>query len=123
MLLVEAVPDEVTQRIMEATSIPLIGIGAGTACHGQVLVLQDLVGLSEGVPRFAEPVAQIGAAIAGAALQWVKRVADRDIGGRRYTMPAEEAERLRIRERTSGGSKEADKPPASRPKAGGPLPA
>lgn len=123
MLLVEAVPDEVTTRILDATSIPLIGIGAGIACHGQVLVLHDLVGLSEGVPRFAEPVAQLGAAIQGAALQWVKRVADRDIGGRRYTMPAEEAERLGIRDRTSDGLKEAGTPRAPRPKARGPLPA
>lgn len=123
MLLVEAVPDEVTRGILGATSVPLIGIGAGPACHGQVLVFQDLVGMSEGVPRFAEPVAQIGQAIQQAALQWVRRVADRDIGGRRYTMPADEAERLRIRGRTSDGLKEAADPAVHRPKAGGSLPA
>src|SRR5262249_3568045 len=38
LLLVEAVPDEVTERILASTRVPLIGIGAGTACHGQVLV-------------------------------------------------------------------------------------
>ncbi len=86
MLLVEAVPPEVTQQIMSATSVPLIGIGAGTACHGQVLVLQDLVGMSDRPPRFAEPVADLGAGYQRAAAEWVGRVKRREIGGQVYTM-------------------------------------
>lgn len=86
MLLVEAVPDEVTERIMKSTQVPLIGIGAGPACHGQVLVLQDLLGMSDYPPRFAEPATQMGPAIAQAAADWVSRVAQRNIGGRRYAM-------------------------------------
>ncbi len=86
MLLIEAVPDEVSARVMEETSVPLIGIGAGSACHGQVLVLQDLIGMSERPPRFAEPVADIGAAMEAAGREWVRRVAERRIGGERYTM-------------------------------------
>ncbi|MBI1189758.1 MAG: 3-methyl-2-oxobutanoate hydroxymethyltransferase [Tepidisphaera sp.] len=86
MLLVEAVPDEVTRDIMAATTVPLIGIGAGTDCHGQVLVLQDLVGMSDVAPRFAEPVAKLGEAIRQAGAEWVKRVAERRIGGQRYKM-------------------------------------
>ncbi len=94
MLLAEAVPDEVTARVMEATSVPLIGIGAGTACHGQVLVVHDLLGLSDKPPRFAAPVAAMGSAVADAAAQWVARVASRDLGGVRYTMKVGEAGRL-----------------------------
>lgn len=86
MLLVEAVPDEVTQRIMEETSVPLIGIGAGTACHGQVLVLQDLLGLTDTPPRFAEPVAALGDVLVSAAREWIQRVSHRRIGGERYHM-------------------------------------
>lgn len=86
MLLVEAVPDEVTARILEHTRVPLIGIGAGPACHGQVLVLQDLLGLSDAPPRFAEPVASMGESIIAAAREWMTRVANRTIGGERYTM-------------------------------------
>lgn len=97
MLLVEAVPDEVTRRLLDCTSVPLIGIGAGTECHGQVLVIQDLLGLTDSPPRFAEPVAQLGPAIQRAASEWVRRVAERQIGGRRYTMPASEADKLRNR--------------------------
>lgn len=74
MLLVEAVPHAVTDRILDATNVPLIGIAAGPRCHGQVLVLHDLLGLSDSPPRFAEPIAQIGAAIQQAAQEWVRRV-------------------------------------------------
>ncbi len=97
MLLVEAVPDEVTRAILDCTSAPLIGIGAGVECHGQVLVLQDLLGLTDEPPRFAEPVAQLGPAIQRAASEWVRRVEARRIGGRRYAMPPAEAEKLRNR--------------------------
>lgn len=95
MLLVEAVPDEVTRRIMEETSVPLIGIGAGTGCHGQVLVLQDLLGLSDSPPRFAEPVASIGETLMTAAREWIHRVSSRRIGGERYAMRGGESADVR----------------------------
>lgn len=95
LLLAEAIPDEVTDAILSRTSIPLIGIGAGAACHGQVLVLQDLVGLSDAAPRFAEPVAAMGEALRRAGTEWAERVARRAVGGRRYTMPAAESEKFR----------------------------
>lgn len=94
MLLVEAVPDEVTAGILEATRAPVIGIGAGTACHGQVLVLQDLLGLSDRPPRFVEPVASLAGEVVRAAQEWVDRVASRRIGGERYAMREGEAQRL-----------------------------
>lgn len=90
LLLVEAVPSEVTQRILDATTVPVIGIGAGTACHGQVLVIQDLLGMNDTVPRFAEPVARIGPAIEAAGREWVRRVRDRQIGGQLYQMKRED---------------------------------
>ncbi|MBC7772261.1 MAG: 3-methyl-2-oxobutanoate hydroxymethyltransferase [Pyrinomonadaceae bacterium] len=94
MLLIEAVPEEVTSAVLAATTVPVIGIGAGPACHGQVLVLQDLLGLSEHAPRFAEPVAQLGSTIEQAAGEWVARVAARNIGGKPYGMKAGEAARF-----------------------------
>jgi 3-methyl-2-oxobutanoate hydroxymethyltransferase len=81
MLLIEAVPDEVARRVLDATTVPVIGIGAGPACHGQVLVIQDLLGMSETQPRFAEPVADLGNAIAAAAAEWTRRVSERRVGG------------------------------------------
>lgn len=94
MLLAEAVPDEVTRGILRLTRVPLIGIGAGTACHGQVLVIQDLLGMSDDPPRFAEPVAALGASIISAGREWVSRVSQRRIGGERYRMREGEADRL-----------------------------
>ena len=86
VLLIEAVPAEVTAAVLAATTSPLIGIGAGTACHGQILVVHDLLGLSDQPPRFAEPAADLAAHTVQAAQTWVKRVADRNPGGRGYTM-------------------------------------
>ncbi|MEL6330437.1 MAG: 3-methyl-2-oxobutanoate hydroxymethyltransferase [Planctomycetota bacterium] len=89
MLLIEAVPPETTRRVLDATSLPLIGIGAGTECHGQILVVHDLVGLGDRAPRFAEPVADLGPKLRDAASEWVKRVAAREIGGQQYRMRTE----------------------------------
>lgn len=93
-ILIEAVPDEVAEAIVQAVDVPVIGIGAGTACHGQILVVQDLLGMSEAPPRFAEPAADLGPAIQQAAETWVQRVRDRDIGGKRYRMAESEADDL-----------------------------
>ncbi len=93
LLLIEAVPDEVTEAVMAETKVPLIGIGAGTACHGQILVVNDLVGLTDRPPRFADPVADLGPRLQAAGAEWVRRVANRQIGGRGYAMkPGESAE-------------------------------
>lgn len=91
LLLIEAVPDEVSAAVIEATSRPLIGIGAGPACHGQILVVNDLLGLTDRPPRFADPVDDLGERIRDAGAEWVRRVADRKIGGRGYAMKAEDA--------------------------------
>jgi 3-methyl-2-oxobutanoate hydroxymethyltransferase len=86
MLLVEAVPEVVTARIMEIAKVPVIGIGAGPACHGQVLVLQDLLGLTDKPPAFAQPMANLGTAIQSAAEGWVAKVAARQVGPSPYSM-------------------------------------
>ncbi len=86
MLLIEAVPEEVTAEVMARTTLPLIGIGAGSKPHGQVLVLHDLLGLTSNAPRFADPVASLGQAVEAAGREWVRRVASRTIGGSLYTM-------------------------------------
>ena len=48
MIVLEAIPSSLGKRITESLSIPTIGIGAGTDCSGQVLVLQDMLGISPG---------------------------------------------------------------------------
>ncbi len=51
-LVLECVPAPVARELSTVLSIPVIGIGAGVGCDGQVLVLQDMLGLTESVPRF-----------------------------------------------------------------------
>lgn len=104
MLLIEAVPDEVTQRVMEIARVPVIGIGAGPLCDGQILVVNDLIGLTEHPPRFAEPVSAVGDQLLAAGRAWVQRVRDREIGGRRYTMRDGESEKLGPQKQKSASS-------------------
>ena len=94
LLLIEAVPPEVTERVLRETSVPLIGIGAGPACHGQILVIQDLLGMTDAPPRFAERSANLGIEYQKAAADWVKRVSNRDIGGQGYSMHDGEVDRF-----------------------------
>lgn len=89
MLLVEAVPGEVAEGIIAACpGVPVIGIGAGRGCHGQVLVLQDLLGLSAWQPGFASPLANLGEHIEQAGREWVTRVAERRVTDHRFEMEA-----------------------------------
>jgi 3-methyl-2-oxobutanoate hydroxymethyltransferase len=94
MLLVEACPNEVSQRIVEKTSIPLIGCGGGPACHGQIVVLQDLLGLTTWQPSFAQPVTHLGEPLVNAAQAWVKKVRRSDLGEHPYHMTGEERQRF-----------------------------
>ncbi len=86
MLLIEAVPEEATRRVLETTSVPVIGIGAGPACHGQVVVLQDLLGLNDRTPPFVKPITSVGNAIEAAGREWVRIVAQRRAGASPYAM-------------------------------------
>jgi len=74
-LVLEAVPAPVAERITAALAIPTIGIGAGAACDGQVLVWHDLLGLYEGrAPRFVKQYANLAQEITRALGQYVDEV-------------------------------------------------
>jgi 3-methyl-2-oxobutanoate hydroxymethyltransferase len=94
MLLIEAAPNEVSERIVEKTNVPVIGCGAGPVCHGQVVVLQDLLGLTDWHPVFAQPLMQLGPEVMRAAGQWVEKVRTSDLGEHPYKMRDDEAEKL-----------------------------
>lgn len=86
LLLIEAVPPETAAAVMEIATVPVIGIGAGTAPHGQILVVHDLLGLTDQPPRFASAAAALGEETRRAASEWVRRVAQGEIGGQTYSM-------------------------------------
>ncbi len=92
-VVLEAVPAPVAARVTEALSIPTIGIGAGAACDGQVLVWHDLLGLYAGrTPRFVKQYAQLGAEIERALGAYVTEVRSGAFPEERHTyaMPDEE---------------------------------
>ncbi len=92
-LVLEAVPAAVSARISEALSIPTIGIGAGSACDGQVLVWHDLLGLYAGrTPRFVKQYANLAQEIGTALGRYVDDVRSRAFPEEQhtYSIPEEE---------------------------------
>ena len=74
-VVVECVPAAVAERITHSLDVPTIGIGAGADCDGQVLVLHDLLGLSEGrAPRFVKRYADLAREIQRALEAYVADV-------------------------------------------------
>jgi 3-methyl-2-oxobutanoate hydroxymethyltransferase len=66
-VVLEGVPDVVAERVTAAIGVPTIGIGAGPACDGQVLVLHDLLGMSSRPePKFVRRYAELGDAVVDA---------------------------------------------------------
>lgn len=79
MIVLEAIPAALAQQITETLQIPTIGIGAGAACSGQVLVLHDLLGVFPGkTPKFAKNFLQGAASIQDAIESYVKAVKSAD---------------------------------------------
>jgi 3-methyl-2-oxobutanoate hydroxymethyltransferase len=66
-VVLESVPEKVAAAITERLQVPTIGIGAGAGTDGQVLVIHDLVGLNDAVPRFVRQYARLGEEIVKAA--------------------------------------------------------
>lgn len=59
-IVLESVPGEVDRMVTKRVDVPTIGIGAGPHCDGQVLVLHDILGLTEFSPKFVKQYADIG---------------------------------------------------------------
>lgn len=63
-IVLEKVPAELARRVAESVSVPIIGIGAGNGCDGQVLVLQDMLGINQGFsPKFLRRYADLATVI------------------------------------------------------------
>jgi 3-methyl-2-oxobutanoate hydroxymethyltransferase len=72
----EGIPAEISGKITKAVSIPTIGIGAGPDCDGQILVLHDLLGISDRhLPRFVKQYARLKDMAAEGIKAYVREVA------------------------------------------------
>jgi 3-methyl-2-oxobutanoate hydroxymethyltransferase len=75
MLVLELVPTALARELTAKSSIPVIGIGAGSGCSGQVLVLHDMLNLTHGkMPRFVRNFMEDGASIQDAVQRFVRDV-------------------------------------------------
>lgn len=76
-IVLEKIPGALAEKVTQAVSCPVIGIGAGNACDGQVLVLHDMLGLNQGFkPKFLRHFAQLGEEVKQAVGEYVSAVKD-----------------------------------------------
>lgn len=85
MLVLESIPAALAARVTAQLDIPTIGIGAGAACDGQVLVLQDMLGMTEKPPRFARNFMAEGGDIATAMRRYASAVRDGNFPGAEHS--------------------------------------
>jgi 3-methyl-2-oxobutanoate hydroxymethyltransferase len=94
----EAIPAAVAEVLMERLEIPVIGIGAGPATDGQVLVFHDLLGIYDGhAPRFAKRYGEIKAQMVAGVAEYAAQVRGAAFPGPEhvYSIDDEELERFR----------------------------
>jgi len=80
-VVLEAVAEPLAAKITKAIAIPTIGIGASAACDGQILVMEDMLGLSPKVARFVKEFGKVGVAIEGAIKTYAEDVRSRAFPG------------------------------------------
>ncbi len=96
-ILLEAIPERVGKRIYEEADVPIYGIGAGGATDGQLLIVQDILGLFELFkPRFVKRYADLGDEMVGAFEQYIDEVKQGEFPAEEhcYSIPDEEFERI-----------------------------
>jgi 3-methyl-2-oxobutanoate hydroxymethyltransferase len=98
-LVLEAIPAAVTSSLMEQLEIPVIGIGAGDATDGQVLVFHDLLGIYDGhVARFAKRYADVRAHMIAGVAQYADEVRRSSFPAAEHFYSIDEAELARFQE-------------------------
>lgn len=74
-LVLECIPHKLAEKVTNELSIPTIGIGAGPACDGQVLVLHDMLGMFDDyVPSFVKRFAEVGTAVTDGVKKYIDEV-------------------------------------------------
>ena len=84
-IVLEGMAAELANRISGQIGVPTIGIGASAGCDGQILVTEDMLGLSPTVPKFVKEFATLGAQIAGAAEAYANDVRSRKFPEEQHT--------------------------------------
>jgi 3-methyl-2-oxobutanoate hydroxymethyltransferase len=86
-VVIEAVAEPLARKLTAAVPIPTIGIGASNACDGQVLVMEDMLGLSPRVPKFVKRYGDLGPGIDKAIADYAAEVRSRAFPGPQHVYP------------------------------------
>ncbi len=86
-VVIEAVAEPLARKLTAAVPIPTIGIGASVACDGQILVLEDMLGLSPRVPKFVKRYGELGPGIERAISAYAADVRSRAFPGPEHVYP------------------------------------
>jgi 3-methyl-2-oxobutanoate hydroxymethyltransferase len=92
--ILEHIPANLAAQITDELAIPTIGIGAGSDCDGQVLVINDILGLSDRTPPFAKSFGDVRAEMESAIGDYVDAVESREFPGEEHSHVAEELDEL-----------------------------
>jgi 3-methyl-2-oxobutanoate hydroxymethyltransferase len=84
-IVLEAMAEELARKITAAIPIPTIGIGASAGCDGQILVMEDMLGLSPRVPKFVKEFGKVGDAIRNAIQSYATEVRNRTFPAPEHT--------------------------------------
>lgn len=96
-ILLEAVPPEVANAVVERTTLPIIGCGAGPGCHSCVIVTHDGIGLTPTRPKFVPSLAELAAPFREAVAKYVRDVSSGayPAAQHQYTMTPPERAKLK----------------------------
>ena len=86
-VVIEAVAEPLARKMTEEIPIPTIGIGASPACDGQILVLEDMLGLSPKVPKFVKQYGHLAEGIETAIREYAREVRAREFPGAANVYP------------------------------------
>ncbi|MCL4767084.1 MAG: 3-methyl-2-oxobutanoate hydroxymethyltransferase [Hyphomicrobiaceae bacterium] len=84
-IVLEAIAEPLAARITGAVPVPTIGIGASAACDGQILVMEDMLGMTPRVPKFVRQFGRVGEAIDHAIADYAASVRDRSFPAGEHT--------------------------------------
>jgi 3-methyl-2-oxobutanoate hydroxymethyltransferase len=91
-IVLEGIPADLARDMTASLTVPTIGIGAGPACDGQVLVMHDMLGLTESfMPRFVKPYANLWREATAAASSYVREVREHVFPGPEHCYGVKEA--------------------------------
>ncbi|CAN5535139.1 3-methyl-2-oxobutanoate hydroxymethyltransferase [soil metagenome] len=76
-VVLEAIAEPLAAKITKSIPVPTIGIGASSQCDGQILVMEDMLGLSPRVPKFVKEFGKVGQVIEGAIKSYAEEVRNR----------------------------------------------